>query len=1198
MPPTIQTYDSNALTLATTDPQLTTLKLSVSTSLMTNYEPSRSVDSQQAIDVVEDVNGNPIVFSIGTANQLYAILRTADPTAAWTQVDLTSGLGAGWQVHTFRVLQTPQQAIHLAIGVTDSSGNGHFYLTAALSNDPANAVWISDFTAQWVERISATPFTAVTHILMSGGATAADAPTVVATVTLAGGASERFYVNGDTTSDLNQWVAWPIPQNASDIVDVAVGTLPGLGAGSFVLYHVGSALQLDFTRAATMNGQYISRSLTPPDGAMALGTIQNASDGSTDLYVAGNGVFRFAAAEMKASGATAENIGGTIAAGSGTEIVVRQDDDNIAVWVLDEGLLYYLHGTRGATIEWTAPLPIQQDVGQIAALRNTVRDTNELFLVTAGQQLAYLYQDPVSTDWNEMVIPLADVGSALPFQCYTTHIALTDQSNNPVTRPFAIGATEWTYLTVNGASHIVDQNTTSAVTPDATGSLTIIIKVATLSAPTLHLSAGFLPVVIDVNPQSVVNGNLRQFTTESALASATTQTGAALIAGATEIPVASAAGALQQLTALHDSTAASSSSVSTRPATAAPANVIDATALPSDFGFAVTDVGTSSAAFHSAPAALAAVPHLHAHAQKASALHAPHIALVTTDAGDEIKAFFGDVMRTVANDLETVGAFLMNVSNDVVTFTLKLADKTVSFAVDTVQKVMSVIDYVLKKIALTLEQVIEWIGFLFNWDDILTAHAIIVNAATKVFEYTELQIANADALVTNFFNTLKTEFGNLAPLQGADASATVLARSTNPAPTFSPAQTQGAGYLNSPGGTFAKYHVQHSGLLSATPPTTSTPATAAAAAPTGNPIADVFTQVIEPVGKDIANTCEDLFLDLRDGFVNGTLTPNQVLAKLKTDAISDVLTTAQSAAAGTLTVAGDVVSSIQGLIDKKWNIPFLSALYKSITNGSELSLLDAVALLIAIPAVPMYKLVSGSSPFAGGTYGLDDTNTPADVFFAGLRGESTFGRNSVGAAGASAAPAAILYSQIGGCFYLAAETVSMSIDAVMTESDEEAPPACHYIALACETIMQAGSFPIGDGAAVTLLRILWGFYVLTLLRFVALILAGAAAEAAVGVFEIFLAVVKALMFLIAIVLQTAHDTGAELALEWETFVGNLFDALGRGLSGAAKIDPDKEISGLGLDVLAVFATVIAIYFDAVRLSIVFTDDELKEYHCF
>jgi len=378
----------------------------------------------------------------------------------------------------------------------------------------------------------------------------------------------------------------------------------------------------------------------------------------------------------------------------------------------------------------------------------------------------------------------------------------------------------------------------------------------------------------------------------------------------------------------------------------------------------------------------------------------------------------------------------------------------------------------------------------------------------------------------------------------------------------------------------------------------------------------MFTQVIEPVGKDIGDTFENVFTDLRNGFVSGTLTFNQAVSLIQTDAVKGALQTAEDASEGVLKVADDLVTSIQGQINNQWDIPFLSPLYSEMTGGSPLTLLDAMALLIAIPGVPMYKLVAETSPFVNGTYGLDDSTTDATTFFATLSGQSTPAPPALAHVAAAAMPAvaamtapepeptpttppaAILYSQIGGCFYIAAETLAMTLDAVQTEAEGTTPKACYYIALAAETIMQAGSYPVGHGGAVAVLRIAWGAFMVALLRFVPLIIAGAAAEPGVGVFEIFFAILKGVVFLAAIVIQTADDTGTELALEWETFFGNIVDAIARGFSGAAKIDPDKEISGLALDVIAVWLSVVGIAFDGIRMSIILGDDEYNEFHAF
>jgi hypothetical protein len=1196
----IQTFDTNRLVLKTTDPQLTQLNVCISSSLMTNYEPSRSVDSQHAIEVAEDTAGNPMVFSIGTANELYAILHTADPKAPWRQLDISSCLGAGWTVQTFRVLQVAGGSLYLALAAKDAAGASHFYLTAPLPNDPANAVWNPAFAANWVERSFANGFTSIDHILMSAGASPTDAPVVLATATGGTGEAQRFYVNADLTTQLNLWQPWPVPQNASRILDVAVGTLPVLGAGSFALYLVGSTLQLDFTMATQMSGQYISRSFTPPAGAAALGTLQHP-DGTTDLYMAGNGVYVYTSDNMQAY-ATPVQIGTTLNAGIGTELAVRQDSGSIALWVLDQGVLSYMHGTKGAGAPtWTTPLPVQSNVGQIAALRNTTRDTNELFLVTADEQLSYLYQDPGSTIWQRVVLPLADVGAVLPFQCYTTHITLRDQANAAVVRPFGLSSSQWSYLTVNGAACICDADTTAVVTSDATGGITVISKVSSLSTPTITLHAGFLEEVIDINPQALINNNLKNFTTPDALTGATTQTGQPVVPGTTTLPVDSVAQALSQLTLVHDSNG-NPTGVSVRHPAAVRSNVLVAGGLPSSASFAMTGVGTGQARYHDAAAAPAVLPDLHAHALRTVQLGVSQQALFTSNAGDEVKAFFGDVLQALLHGLEKIGDFFVNVANEVATFTIKLAEGLYTVILDTVEKVMQVMSWLLQQLEIGLEKLIDWLGFIFGWDDILQAHRIIVNATTKSLEYAEAQVSNAQTVVAGFFTQLRSSFDALQPPTGANATASVLSQTNNPTPSFPASESSQADYLSSPGGSFASYHVQHSGVLNATARPTAAP-------PTGNALVDAFTQVLEPVVKDVGQTFENMFIDLRNGFVAGTLTPTTALAMVKTDAVSGLLNTAEDAAEGLLTVANDIVTSLESALTTAWDIPFLSPLYKLITKGSDLNLLDAMALLLAIPAVPMYKLVAGKSPFANGTLGLDDTSVDASTYFANLKGTSTAQLNlRMQVAPAAAAKEAeagdnslssdLLYSQIGGCIYCIAEILSLVMDAAANETEGEEPPALKYIHLVCETVMLATSFPVGDGSAVTLLRFLWGFYVVFLVRFALLIFGSAAMMPVVGIIELFGALIKIVFFFSAIIIQTASDSGAELALEWETFVGNLLDGIARGLSGCAKLDPDKEVTGLALDAIATGVGFFAVVLDAVRLAIVLVDDELQEYHAF
>ncbi|MEE4379453.1 MAG: hypothetical protein V2J55_18355, partial [Candidatus Competibacteraceae bacterium] len=80
------TYSIETVTLTpTAGAHTTSLFATASSSIMTNYEPSRSVDSQHRIEAIEDINGNPIIFSVGTNNHLYAIVRSSTEKTGWAQ---------------------------------------------------------------------------------------------------------------------------------------------------------------------------------------------------------------------------------------------------------------------------------------------------------------------------------------------------------------------------------------------------------------------------------------------------------------------------------------------------------------------------------------------------------------------------------------------------------------------------------------------------------------------------------------------------------------------------------------------------------------------------------------------------------------------------------------------------------------------------------------------------------------------------------------------------------------------------------------------------------------------------------------------------------------------------------------------------------------------------------------------------------
>src|SRR5690348_13642986 len=102
------------MTTTTTPSQLT---LSISSTLMKNYESGSPVSQNQEIAIAQDANGNFLFFSIGNDHHLYLIAKDPGSEKGWKQQDLSQELGA------------TIEALHIA---TTQDMNGHPILVAAV----------------------------------------------------------------------------------------------------------------------------------------------------------------------------------------------------------------------------------------------------------------------------------------------------------------------------------------------------------------------------------------------------------------------------------------------------------------------------------------------------------------------------------------------------------------------------------------------------------------------------------------------------------------------------------------------------------------------------------------------------------------------------------------------------------------------------------------------------------------------------------------------------------------------------------------------------------------------------------------------------------------------------------------------------------------------------------------------------------
>ncbi len=1205
------------------------VNLTVDAELMKNHAASRAVDAEHRIKVVQDSNGNPMIFSIGTTdvahdNQsaFYAIIRQLGTPTGWRQIDLSSGLGNGISAVAFEVLQNSQGQLTIALAVEAATAPGvsQLYVTGPLTNNTAAIDW-PNFRSQWVPRPTTNfPGLHISRILLGASDAQGDPPIMIVATTQGGGNAAHYIVDADTTrtDPAALWSLYPLPNNTDSFIDLAIGRLPR-GRGVYALYQVGPTLTLEFTTFKDKfgHGPY-NVSLLPPPGATVLFPLPNAR-GYTDLYVAGDSGLSVFPALTQQSNVSARPIADaqTIPEVRGLkELIVSTDSSETSIWALDgQENLIYTTGDNSAQPNWSYPVILRRQVAQIAPLRNQEKKTNEIFIVGGDSSLAYLWQDPVTTLWKESDIPLPDTGKLLTFNCYTTHINLVDQLGRPLMdKTVNITASEWIYVTINGASYELDPTNPISIKPDIQGNITIINKVSTISTPIFHLQADFLDHVIDVDPAARIKDGLKQIKTGSDLRNAKTRGGQPLLQGTyDDQTLNSSASAVQQLSALTTTLPQDSSPQSTNPhvffraASATPSNLINTTGLPEGYCWGMR-LGQNRLEYLEGDAARA---HFFARYQAtiasdgATALAEPLATPTAAGFADALTVIGGDILEALENGVEKAAGFLIQTAGDVVEFVIDLGERVVKFALKVVAQVLSAISWILKEtLGIDLDKWLQWLGLLFNWENIIVTHRVGVNLVNQYFNFVEAKIGDAEHAVSNFFEDLKGKARTLEPVPTTVASMNIQSLSSSASSGLPAGGQNSLSFLtNSPGGNYSIYHLLYGGICTFQ----------LNGLTVSEPLFAFLNDIAIPTLASIQNTAMQLFNDLQEALNGGTLTVGQVFEKLGVDLLLGILDALETVVVGILKYSEELIALFQGIINAEIPIPFLTSLYHEFV-GSKMSLLDGMVLLLAIPVTIGYELLTQKAPFGDTTYGMDTRdynsllrglNLPPNPFIpttASIAHEMLLAAADQPSAPASNQPicdGGRVYSLVGGFFSSLANVIFYIIGLLETttilapgEFTKVPARAANAIQGIFAFLVVAFTFPVKSGPEWGAQFVLWDFTLADLLKLFidfTFIVDGKEKEGVpiIGGIEIGQSVINLVLISTILGIQMNDPDNKEHDTDIAQFFADLLGTLGSGFSGAAKIAWDRgaeEVAGL-LALASIFGLTIGFTVDVATVIV-------------
>jgi len=299
-----------------------------------------------------------------------------------------------------------------------------------------------------------------------------------------------------------------------------------------------------------------------------------------------------------------------------------------------------------------------------------------------------------------------------------------------------------------------------------------------------------------------------------------------------------------------------------------------------------------------------------------------------------------DIWHWIEGAFDKVTRWVVEAAGDVWLFVIDFGGKSLRFLLDNVTHVLKAISWVIKEVlGIDIEKIILWLGFIFAWGDILDTHKMIVQMTNEAISWGADNVASFAGVVDNFFLGIKDTIRGLT-----------LPTSLKDTKVHQPSGGDTSS-IHTPGGNWCNYQLEHGGITSV-PPSNDVGQT--------DPFTTLWRDVLKPTLDSLENTASKIGNDLVDIFkTNFDPTVGQVFEKLGSDLLIGFIDALHIISTGLIRLLAKVFRAVKDMINTSIDIPILTPLYKLLSGGSNLTFLDAIALLIAIPSTVTYKIVTG-----------------------------------------------------------------------------------------------------------------------------------------------------------------------------------------------------------------------------------------------
>jgi hypothetical protein len=893
---------------------MSTYTVTTSAELMENYIQAGFLLPQEKFSALQTEAGASLLFSIGTGGVFYLTIESPGDTNGWRQVDLGAAriiadFGGRARVKTFGAAQAPParagDAAQIHLGMVLSDGpNDHLYLS--LNNSDSDLGWTGQ--PAW----TAVPFNAMNDgvpvpppsplrivNVMIGEAT--DQEYIVVDIVRNPGQDAdfitRYYIDTSTPSAPR----WTLHDLATDIRAVNDDSCLGRAArngdvdGIYTKGFVGSSAQLSYApvRNPVDPAMPPAPSLLNLPGGLIADAIAAARnpDNTSDLYVAAEGGLYWFASTNQRNRATGILVASSPLLGAVRNLYACRADGSVTVWGINgDDQVFYLTcpaGRQQTPAAWNVPLPILAGVDAISPFVDRNYSANTFF-AHSGAGLVKVVKSPTTGLWSSrnITLPPAAAKPATPIHSYTTRIQVTGADGQPATDvPVTLTATNVTSVYVNHLYYLIGPSPVH-LTTDMLGSITIVEATASLTATRYQVTVGSQEPIAVNTMDTAWQRNARYTTTGSLQAAKIVNRD-----GSTRdfVPAGTSEQALDGVAQANQALAAAYDQLSSSPA-------------PPVAG--------------------------------ARALAEP--AAVTLETGDTLQGVLvdvGDLFSWLAStDAETIVNVFKDAARNAWYVITTIGDAVYHAALDCLEAVAAAATWVYNAIKIAVEDILEFLEFIFGWQDILVTHRVLKNMFLCLGQSAIDGIDEAKDRVRALSAEIQGQINGWAGIPDFPQTASATLTGSKPPDG-----------LHSAPANLGIHHFQGNAAAASSDLSLLEPA---------EEILKDLVILLAAEGDTVSNLVNAIKSDIIDQFASLSVT--DVITKFLAIAADTALQSTENVLVTVLDVFGQLINGMMGVLTEKLDIPVLGWLYYDLT-GDDLSFLDVICLVAAIPATIVYK---------------------------------------------------------------------------------------------------------------------------------------------------------------------------------------------------------------------------------------------------